>query len=262
MQSKPALSCKNTCQLQNSAFVKKSLLFLLFFLLSQVVVAQSQTGGNGVLGDSRTYKKVSGDTVRLRPSVVAKMEKEEKQKVKADAKAAKSGAGATKGKNNTAKSGAGASKNKAKNAKSGTAKSQKKSTKTAAKTTTKTTKPVAKDAKKATAKTEAKAAESTKEKAPRVEKSVIDSVQYEPPRYVLGDRVIMRGDSGHDVLSVAKILVKKLYLDEADIVYTPDGGAVYEDAMLKAILFFQEFNDFYPDGIIGRELIKALRKRK
>ena len=239
--------------------MKKSLLFFLFFLLSQVVAAQSQTGGKGALGDSRTYKKVSGDTVRLRPSVAAKIEKEEKQKAKAEAKVAKSGAGAAKGKTNAAKSGNGASKNKAKNAKSGTAKSQTKSTKNAAKTAAKTT---TKPATKAAAKPEVKAAEPTKEKAPRVEKTAIDSVQYEPPRYVLGDRVIMRGDSGHDVLSVAKILVKKLYLDEAAIVYTPDGGAVYEDAMVKAILLFQEFNDFYPDGIIGRELIKALRKRK
>lgn len=79
---------------------------------------------------------------------------------------------------------------------------------------------------------------------------------------MLGERVIMRGDSGHDVLSVAKILVKKLYLDEADIIYTPDGGAVYDGAMVKAVLLFQKFNDFYEDGIIGRELIKALRKRK
>ena len=61
---------------------------------------------------------------------------------------------------------------------------------------------------------------------------------------------------------MAKILVKKLYLDEADIIYTPDGGAVYDGAMVKAVLLFQEFNDFYKDGIIGRELIKALRKRK
>ena len=113
--------------------------------------------------------------------------------------------------------------------------------------------------KKRKAKAEAKAA---KAKTPRVKKSPVDSVQYVPRKYTLGERVIMRGDSGHDVLSVAKILVKKLYLDEADIIYTPDGGAVYDGAMVKAILLFQEFNDFYKDGIIGRELIKALRKKK
>ena len=169
--------------------MKKVLLFFLLLFFSQVVLAQSLTGDEGMLGSSRTYKKVSGDTVRLRPSVVEKMEKEVKRKLKAEAKAAKV-------------------------------------------------------------------------KAPRVKKSLVDSVQYTPHKYTLGERVIMQGDSGHDVLSVAKILVKKLYLDEADIIYTPDGGAVYEGAMVKAVLLFQKFNDFYEDGIIGRELIKELRKRK
>lgn len=169
--------------------MKKSILLLLLLFFAQFVTAQSSTGESGVLGNSRTYKKVSGDTLRLRPSVVEKMEKEKKRKAKAEAKAAKA-------------------------------------------------------------------------KTPRVKKSPVDSVQYVPRKYTLGERVIMRGDSGHDVLSVAKILVKKLYLDEADIIYTPDGGAVYDGAMVKAILLFQEFNDFYKDGIIGRELIKALRKKK
>ena len=169
--------------------MKKSILLLLLLFFAQFVTAQSSTGESGVLGNSRTYKKVSGDTLRLRPSVVEKMEKEKKRKAKAEAKAAKA-------------------------------------------------------------------------KTPRAKKSPVDSVQYVPRKYTLGERVIMRGDSGHDVLSVAKILVKKLYLDEADIIYTPDGGAVYDGAMVKAILLFQEFNDFYKDGIIGRELIKALRKRK
>ena len=178
--------------------MKKVLLFFLLLFFSQVVSAQSLTGNEGMLGSSRTYRKVSGDSVRLRPSVVERMDKEEKQRAKAEAKA--------------------------KAAKSG--------------------------------------AKTVKEKAPRVKKSPIDSVQYTPRRYMLGERVIMRGDSGHDVLSVAKILVKKLYLDEADIIYTPDGGAVYDGAMVKAVLHFQKFNDFYEDGIIGRELIKALRKRK
>ena len=154
-----------------------------------------------MLGSSRTYRKVSGDSVRLRPSVVERIDKEEKQRAKAEAKAAKA-----------------------------------KAAKSSAKT--------------------------VKEKSLRVKKSPIDSVQYAPRRYMLGERVIMRGDSGHDVLSVAKILVKKLYLDEADIIYTPDGGAVYDGAMVKAVLLFQKFNDFYEDGIIGRELIKELRKRK
>ena len=169
--------------------MKKFILLLLLLFFAQFVTAQSSTGESGVLGNSRTYKKVSGDTLRLRPSVVEKMEKEKKRKAKAEAKAAKA-------------------------------------------------------------------------KTPRAKKSPVDSVQYVPRKYTLGERVIMRGDSGHDVLSVAKILVKKLYLDEADIIYTPDGGAVYDGAMVKAILLFQEFNDFYKDGIIGSELIKSLRKRK
>ena len=173
----------------NSTFVKRFFFALLLFFFAQFVAAQSLTGDKGVLGSSRSYRKVSGDTLRLRPSVVEKMEKEKKRKAKAEAKTAKV-------------------------------------------------------------------------KTPRVKKSPIDSVQYAPHRYTLGERVIMRGDSGHDVLSVAKILVKKLYLDEADIIYTPDGGAVYDGAMVKAVMLFQKFNDFYEDGIIGRELIKALRKRK
>lgn len=161
----------------------------LFLLFSQAAFAQSSTEGTAVLDESRSYRKVSGDTVRLRPSVVEKMEKEAKKKAKAEAK---------------------------------------------------------------------------KEKArkPRVKKSPIDSVRYAPRSYTLGERVIMPGDSGRDVLSVAKILVKKIYLDEADIIYTSDGGAVYDGAMIKAVLLFQEFNGFYKDGIIGQELIKALRKRK
>jgi murein L,D-transpeptidase YcbB/YkuD len=173
--------------------VKRFFFALLLFFFAQFVAAQSLTGDKGVLGSSRSYRKVSGDTLRLRPSVVEKMEKEEKRKARAEAKAAK---------------------------------------------------------------------EKAKANTPRVKKSPIDSVRYAPHRYTLGERVIMRGDSGHDVLSVAKILVKKLYLDEADIIYTPDGGAVYDGAMVKAVLLFQKFNDFYEDGIIGRELIKALRKRK
>ena len=173
--------------------MKRSFLLLLSLFFAQFVAAQSLTGDEGVLNGARSYKKVSGDTVRLRPSVVEKMEKEEKRKARAEAKAAK---------------------------------------------------------------------EKAKANTPRVKKSPIDSVQYASHRYTLGERVIMRGDSGHDVLSVAKILVKKLYLDEADIIYTPDGGAVYEGAIVKAVLLFQKFNDFYEDGIIGRELIKALRKKK
>lgn len=173
--------------MNNSLKLFLSLSLLLLF--SQAAFAQSSTEGTAVLDESRSYRKVSGDTVRLRPSVVERMEKEAKKKAKAEAK---------------------------------------------------------------------------KERArkPRVKKSPVDSVRYAPRSYTLGERVIMPGDSGRDVLSVAKILVKKIYLDEADIIYTSDGGAVYDGAMIKAVLLFQEFNGFYKDGIIGQELIKVLRKRK
>lgn len=103
----------------------------------------------------------------------------------------------------------------------------------------------------------AKRASARKEKKERV-----DSVAYEPRQYYLGDRVIMRGDSGHDVREAAKYLVNKLYLDESEIVYTKDGGALYEDNFERALKHFQEFNGMYPDGIIGSEVVKALRKRK
>ena len=90
----------------------------------------------------------------------------------------------------------------------------------------------------------------------------VDSLVYEPVRHSLGDRVIMLGDSGCDVRSVARILVKKLYMTEDSIIYTQDGGVRYEGDMVRAIKHFQEFNGFYPDGIIGHDLIKALRKKK
>ena len=90
----------------------------------------------------------------------------------------------------------------------------------------------------------------------------VDSVKYEPRMYCLGERVIMQGDSGRDVRNVADILVKKLYFDEDSIVYTKGGGVLYDGDLVRAVKHFQEFNGFYPDGIITRELIKALRKRK
>ena len=89
----------------------------------------------------------------------------------------------------------------------------------------------------------------------------IDSLQYSPRQYMLGERVIMRGDSGRDVRSLANILIKKLYMDEADVVYTSGGGVLYEGELVKAVIRFQRLNGFHEDGIVGKELIKALRKR-
>lgn len=90
----------------------------------------------------------------------------------------------------------------------------------------------------------------------------VDSLFFEPVAYRLGDRVIMRGDSGKDVRSVAKILVKKLYIGEDSIIYTKDGGVLYDGDLVRAVKHFQEFNGMYPDGIIGTEVVKALRRRK
>ena len=89
----------------------------------------------------------------------------------------------------------------------------------------------------------------------------IDSLQYSPRQYMLGERVIMRGDSGRDVRSLANILIKKLYMDEAGVVYTSGGGVLYEGELVKAVIRFQRLNGFHEDGIVGKELIKALRKR-
>lgn len=91
--------------------------------------------------------------------------------------------------------------------------------------------------------------------------NAVDSVRFSPEPYLLGERIIMPGDSGRDVRSVAQLLVNKLYIDEADLIYTSDGGVVYRGELVRAVKHFQEFNGFYVDGIIGRDLIKALRKK-
>ena len=93
-------------------------------------------------------------------------------------------------------------------------------------------------------------------------KSKIDSLSYSAKVYTLGERLIMPGDSGRDVRSVAKILVNKIYIDESELKYTSDGGVVYEGRLVEALNHFQEFNGLRPDGIIGQAVIKALRKRK
>ena len=90
----------------------------------------------------------------------------------------------------------------------------------------------------------------------------VDSLKYVVKTYRLGERIIMPGDSGRDVRSVAKILVNKIYIDESELIYTKDGGVLYEGELVRAVKHFQEFNGFHVDGIIGHNLIKALRKRK
>ena len=110
-------------------------------------------------------------------------------------------------------------------------------------------------AKKAVAKSPAKKSAVRKE-------TKVDSVKFSKVTYRLGDRIIMRGDSGADVRNVARILVRKLYMDEDSIIYTADGGVLYDGELVRAVVRFQNLNGFYEDGIIGYELIKALRKRK
>ena len=167
------------------------LLLLSVLLVPQCADAQFLPGKDGKKGVSMEYRKVSGDSVRLRKSKVVK--KKKRSAAKGD---------------------------------------KKKSEKAVAK------------------------------KSARVKKNKVDSVAYKPMKYSLGDRVIIPGDSGYDVRSVADILVKKLYMDEALIKYTEDGGVVYEGELVRALKYFQEFNGLYPDGIIGSDVIKALKKRK
>lgn len=106
------------------------------------------------------------------------------------------------------------------------------------------------------------AAVSSRKRAGNVVSPKVDSLRYEPVKYRLGDRMIMRGDSGADVRNVANILVKKLYIGEDSIIYTKDGGVLYDGDLVRAVKHFQEFNGLYPDGIISSEVVKALRRRK
>lgn len=85
---------------------------------------------------------------------------------------------------------------------------------------------------------------------------------YSGVQYKLGDRVIMRGDSGADVRSLANILIRRLFLDERDIIYTPGGKVLYDGAMIRAVRTFQKVSGIYEDGMVGIVTLKALRKRK
>jgi murein L,D-transpeptidase YcbB/YkuD len=188
-------------------FLKRGFLLLLILLCSHSVDAQSTAAQDGKLGTTRSYRKVSGDSQRLRTD----NGKQKKQSSKQSSKKKKQ---------------------------------------------------VKKQPKKQPKKSGGKTAVVKKAEKPAVKSVKIDSVQYTPKSYSLGERVIMPGDSGRDVRNVANILVKKLYIDETEIVYTADGGVIYNDALQRAVKHFQEFNGFYPDGIIGNAVVKALRKRK
>ena len=104
--------------------------------------------------------------------------------------------------------------------------------------------------------------ESVQKSAAVSKEAKVDSLSYVAKTYRLGERVIMPGDSGRDVRSMAKILVNKIYIDESELKYTADGGVVYEGRLVKAVKHFQEFNGLHVDGIVGQEVVKALRKRK
>lgn len=87
-----------------------------------------------------------------------------------------------------------------------------------------------------------------------------DSVEFTPVRYSLGDRVLMRGDSGNDVKKLAEIMVKHLYMDEKVIPYTDGGQVLYDGELVRAVKLFQKVSGLYDDGIVGETTIKALRK--
>ena len=87
-----------------------------------------------------------------------------------------------------------------------------------------------------------------------------DSLNY-APRYSMGDRVIMRGDSGADVRKVAEILVKNLFIDEKDVPYTATGEVLYDGELVRALKLFQKVEGLYEDGMISEPTFKKLRKR-
>jgi murein L,D-transpeptidase YcbB/YkuD len=162
--------------------VKRLFFIMLLSVVSLFAFAQSVADGGAVLTAPRTYRKMSGDSVRLRASVAADLEK---QADKVLAKILKANQGARR-----------------------------------------------------------KAARELARK------------------YRLGDRVIVRGDSGRDVRSVANALVKKLYIKAEDVVPTFDGGALLDGELYNALLRFQKDKGLPVDGRVEADDVKELRKRK
>ena len=80
-------------------------------------------------------------------------------------------------------------------------------------------------------------------------------------KYRLGDRVIVRGDSGRDVRSVANALVKKLYIKPEDVMPTFDGGALLDGALFDALLRFQKDKRLPIDGKVSKDVVKELRRK-
>ena len=81
-------------------------------------------------------------------------------------------------------------------------------------------------------------------------------------KYKLGERVIVRGDSGRDVRSVANALVKKLYINVEDVIPTFDNGALLDGELYDALLRFQKDKKLPADGRVTKDVVKELRKRK
>jgi murein L,D-transpeptidase YcbB/YkuD len=161
--------------------VRRIVFFFLLLFVPLLLFAQSQ-GDGVVLTAPRTYKKMSGDSVRLRPSKAAEIEK------------------------------------------------------LAQKTLTKIVQ-ANERTRRATARELAR-------------------------KYRLGDRVIVRGDSGRDVRSVANILVKKLYINADDIIPTFDNGALYDGVLYEAVVEFQKRKGLPADGRVTGKVVKELRRRK
>ena len=114
--------------------------------------------------------------------------------------------------------------------------------------------------KKKPAKRVAKKKKQTGKKVVKTKSTKSDSVKYSEKRIYLGDRVIMRGDTGADVKKLAEIMVKNLYIDEKDVPYTKSGSVLYDGELLRAVRLFQKVSGLYGDGIVGETTIKALRK--
>ena len=157
-------------------------LFFSFLLLAPLLSFAQSQGGGVVLTAPRTYKKMSGDSVRLRPSKAAEIEK-------------------------------------------------------------------------LAQKTMAKIVQGN-ERARRA------AARELARKYKLGDRVIVRGDSGRDVRSVANALVKKLYIKPDEVVPTFDNGALMDGELYKALLRFQKDKGLPADGNVDKADVKELRKRK
>ena len=165
----------------DSYFVKRLFLLILLMLVPLLSPAQSNDGG-AVLVAPRTYRRVSGDSIRMRTSEVMKMEK---QVGKVFAKIMQANSRARK-----------------------------------------------------------------------------NAARELARKYKLGDRIIVRGDSGRDVRSVANILVKKLYIKADDVIPTFDGGALMDGELYNALIRYQKDKRLPADGRVTAEVVEELRKRK